>query len=333
MRSQLKSTLIVAVAIAATGAVRMPLENHLANDLRGAGLLPADLEISTREKIGQTSAAVALGGLRTLVATFLNLRAFTYFTEQRWASVDDTYRLILDLAPRTRYYWETASWHQAYNAAAHYMSDSELPALRRRELWRASILRGREILEQGIVNLPDEWVLHANLGFLLRDPNKIGAFPDPNEAFLASARAYEYASQAPGALSYTGRFVFYNLARVEGHEAEALELGRKLFDEGPINHAPTLLCLLFVLEAWENPDIDHSGRAIEIFGSPESAVEQLGMHWQRVRERFPVHGVARTLEELYEKLGTPEEQRVLNQPLPNQYDPEDWFRERAGRGD
>lgn len=333
MDKTLKSSLIVAVAVLVTGAARMPLEQRLTLDLREARLLPAELEISTRDKIGQTSAAVALGGLRTLVATFLNLRAFAYFTEQRWANVDETYRLILDLAPRTRYYWETASWHQAYNAAAHYMSDSDLPALRRREMWRASIQRGRCILDQGLVNMPDDWVLNANLGFLLRDPNKIGAFPDVNEAFYESSRAYERASRSDRALSYTKRFVFYTLARVEGREAEALELGRRLYAEGVENHAPTLLCLLFVLEAWENPEMDHVGRAVELFGSEERAVEQLGMHWQRVRERFPVHGVARALEGLYEKHGTPEDERVLNQPLPEVYDPEDWFRERSGRGD
>ena len=133
----------------------------------------APLEIATRDRIGQTSSAVALGGLRTLVATFLNLRAFTYFTEQRWDDVADTYDTIVDLAPHTRYYWETGSWHLAYNAASYYLNDSELPPLRRREAWRASILRGRAFLERGIRNNPDDWSLLANLGMLLSDPIQI----------------------------------------------------------------------------------------------------------------------------------------------------------------
>lgn len=324
---------IVGLAILATGFVRMPVEHQLNEDLRAAGLLPGQLNLSTREKIGQTSAAVALGGLRTLVATFLNLRAFSFFIEQRWANVDETYRLVLDLAPRTRYYWETAAWHQAYNAAAYHQNDSSLPALRRREAWRASIRRGREILEQGINNLPNEWSLHANLAFLLRDPNKFTAFEDVEGALLTSSEAYARASQFDGAPSYLPRFQFYTLARVPGREADALTLGRQLHAESPVNHAPTLLCLLFVLEAKENPDIPHGARVIELFGNPKQAVENLELFWQRNRERFPIHGVAKALEECYDALSTPAENRIYNQPLPPGYDPEDSFLDRSGRDD
>lgn len=324
---------IVGLAILAAGIARMPVEQRLSAELRAAGLLPRELDASTRDKIGQTSAAVALGGLRTLVATFMNLRAFGFFTEQEWAKVDGTYRLILDLAPRTRYYWETASWHQAYNAAAYYQNDSSLPALRRREAWRASIVRGREILEQGILNLPGEWSLHAHLGFLLRDPNKFGAFGDFDETFLTASEAYGRAAAMDGSPAYLRRFQFYTLGRVPGREADALEIGRALHAESRANHAPTLLCLLFALEAWEDPAIDHRRRAVELFGTEERAAEHLGLYWGRLRERFPVHGVARALESLYDALGTAPEGRVLNQPLPRIYDPEDAFRERAGGGD
>lgn len=324
---------IVGLAILVTGAARMPVEQRITMDLREAGLLPKQLEVSTRDKIGQTSAAIALGGLRTLVATFLNLRAFGFFTEQRWANVDETYRMIVDLAPRTSYYWQTAAWHQAYDAAAYYQNDSSMPALRRREAWRASIVRGREILEQGIIHLPQDWSLHAQLGFLLRDPNKIGAFADNDATFLAASKAYARAGEIKGAPPYVRRFEFYTLARVSGREADALELGRKLYAESTMHHASTILCVLFALEAWENPEIDHKARAVELFGSAERAAEDLGLYWQRVRERFPVHGVAQALNALYHELGTPPAQRVLNQPQQPAFDPEDSFLDRSGRGD
>jgi hypothetical protein len=121
-----RKTGIVAIALLVFGGLRLPFEARLSGELRAAGLFPPPLEIGTRDKIGQTSSAVALGGLRTLVATFFNLRAFTFFTEQRWADVGDTFETIVDLAPRTRYYWETGSWHQSYNAASYYMNDSKL---------------------------------------------------------------------------------------------------------------------------------------------------------------------------------------------------------------
>ena len=188
--TQGKRYAVLALAILAMGAVRLPFERALSADLQTAGLMPPKLDVKTSDRIGQTFSAVSLGGLRTLVATFLNLRAFTYFTEQRWADVAGTFDTIVDLAPRTRYYWDTGSWHQAYNAASYYLYESDLPALRRKLGWRESILAGRAFLERGIRNNPDDPVLRERLGFLLADPNKIAAFGNVGEAFADSYEAY-----------------------------------------------------------------------------------------------------------------------------------------------
>lgn len=318
---------VLVVAVLAFGAARMPFEEGLSRELRVAGLFPPPLEIGTREKIGQTSSAVALGGLRTLVATFLNLRAFTFFTEQRWNDVESTFGMIVDLAPRTRYYWETGSWHLAYNAASYYLNDSKLPPLRRREAWRSSILKGRTFLERGIRNNPDDWSILANLGFLLSDPNKLPAFRDPNETFSAAADAYRRSHETGKALPYVRRAWLYSLARVEGREAEALSLARRLYAEGAQNRTPTLMVLLFVLEARENPDMDLTRRAIELFGSAEKAHATLSTHWLRTRERFPVYGVSATLESLEKMLSIPPEKSIFSQPTLPPVGPDEWFRE------
>ena len=315
---------ILTVTLLAFGAARLPFEAGLAKELRVAGLTPPPMEIGTRDKIGQTSSAVALGGLRTLVATFLNLRAFSFFQEQRWDDVADTYDTIVDLAPRTRYYWETGSWHSAYNAASYYINDSELPALRRREAWRASILKGRAFLERGIRNNPADWSLLANLGFLLSDSNKIAAFRDANETFAAAADAYRRSADTGKALPYVRRAEFYSLARVAGKEKEALALARSLYAARQ-NRPPTLLILLLVLEAHENPSMDSARRAIELFGTPEKAYEALSGHWQRTRERFPVDGVAAALESLEKTLAVPADKSIFNQPLQSTSGPDDWF--------
>jgi hypothetical protein len=316
---------VLVVALLAFGAVRMSYESKLSGELRAAGLFPPPLEIGTRDRIGQTSSAVALGGLRTLVATFLNLRAFGFFTEQRWDDVEDTFGTIVDLAPRTRYYWETGSWHMAYNAASYYINDSKLPALRRREAWRSSIIKGRAFLERGVANNPDDWSLLAGLGFLLSDANKFHAFRDPDEAFAAAAEAYRKSAETGKALSYVRRSWFYSLARVKGREGEALALGRSLYDQGRQNRTPTLLVLLVVLEAHENPDMDVAERAVGLFGTPEKACEALSGHWRRTRERFPVHGVAAGLHSLEKTLSIPAEKSIFNEPLPPPGGPDEWF--------
>ena len=317
--------MILGVAVLAFGAARMRFEAGVARDLREQRLLPNKLEVSTLDKIGQTSAAVAFGGLRTLVATFLNLRAYTFFTQRRWADVEETYNMIVDLAPHTRYYWDAGYWHQAYNAASYYINDSELSPVRRRQLWRASILTGRAFLERGIRNNPDDWVLLSDLGFLCSDPNKFIAFKDLNETFATAADSYQKAAETGQALGYIRRFRLYALARVQGREAEALTLARSMHAEGVKNHTPTFLCILFTLEAHQNPDADAAELAVRIFGTPEKAYAVLSLYWQRTSERFPVFGVAKAMASLEDSLNLPTEKRVLLQPLPPPRSPDQWF--------
>lgn len=315
---------ILTVALLAFGAARMPFEAGLAKELRAANLTPPKLEIGTMDKIGQTSSAVALGGLRTLVATFMNLRAFSFFEEQKWNEVADTYDMIVDLAPRTSYYWDAGYSHSAYNAASYYINDSKLPPLRRKEAWRASILRGRAFLERGIKNNPDNWSLWANLGFLLSDSNKFPAFENTDKTFAEASEAYRRADETGNALDYVKRAEFYALSRISGREKDALAMGRSLYADRK-NRTPTLQTLMFVLEAHENPEMDKVQKAVEIFGTPEAARESLSAHWQRTRERFPVHGVAETLQALEKQLNIPPDQSILNQPLPPPAGPTDWF--------
>lgn len=324
MKLWLKSAML-AGALLAFGGARLSYEAGLSAELQAAGLAPPRLPIDTRDKIGQTSSVVALGGLRTLVATFLNLRAYTAFSEQRWEAIEKTFNTIVALAPHTRYYWETGSWHLAYNAASYYLNDSQLPPLRRREAWRLYVLKGRAFLERGVRNNPTDWGLLANLGMLLSDPNKFAAFRDTNTTFAAAAEAYRQSAATGKALDYVARAQLYSLARVEGKERESLALARQLVAASPRNHTPTLLVLLLVLESHENPALDGARRAVELFGTPEKAYETLSGHWQRTRERFPVYGVSAALQTLEQKLAIPKEQSILLKALPPPPSPDDWF--------
>jgi len=316
---------ILCVALLGLGVARLPFEAVLSSDMKMTGLLPTRLKIGTIEKIGQTSSAVALGGLRTLVATFLNLRAYTLFTERKWDKVENTFYTIVDLAPHTRFYWDSGFWHMAYNASSYYAYGSDLTPLRRREAWREYIFKGRAFLERGIRNNPRDWSLHADMGFLLTDPNKLSVFGNLNETFTAAANAYRDSAATGKAPAYVRRFHMFALARVPGKEKEALALARSLYDRSPQNRTTTLTVLLLVLEAHENPAMDVTKRAIELFGSPKNAYENLALHWRRTKEHFPVYGVASAIASLEDTLSIPEKDRVLNKPLPLPPGPETWF--------
>jgi hypothetical protein len=323
--TQGKRYVVLSLAVLAMGAVRIPFEQRLSEELSEKGLMPPKLEVGTGDKIGQTFSAVSLGGLRTLVATFMNLRAFTFFTEQKWGEVAETYEIIVDLAPHTRYYWDAGSWHQSYNAASYYLYESDLPALRRKVAWQESILAGRRFLERGIRNNPDDSVLKQRLGFLLADPNKILAFGEPAKAFEESYEAYLSAVDSGSARDFAKRAALYSLARVPGREKEALELAREIQSEMDVLPPPTVLSLLYILRYHADPDQPVLELVDDVFPSRKIGYQVLGNLWLRSHDRFPIHGVAKALVLLEGELGISEEKSMLNKELSPPMNPDDYF--------
>ncbi|MFD2256433.1 hypothetical protein ACFSSA_07090 [Luteolibacter algae] len=322
--TQGKKYLVLGAAILGMGALRLPFEKKLTDELYAAHLLPPKLEVRTGEKIGQTFSAVSLGGLRTLVATFLNLRAFGFFSEQKWADVEETFDTIVDLAPRTRYYWDTGSWHQAYNAASYYLYESEIPALRRKLLWRESVLKGKAFLERGIRNNPDDPALWERLGVLLSDSNKIAAFGSPAEAYEQAYDAFMSAVATGNSRDYTKRAALYSLARVPGREGEALKLAREIHQEQE-RIPPTVLALLFVLSYHEQPTQPVMSLVNSIFPDKRTAYDILGNLWLRSREHYPVYGIAQAVSQIEAYFNIPEEESLLKVPISPPTNMDDYF--------
>lgn len=323
--TQGKKYWVLGVAMLVAGAVRMPFEQQLTTDFKNAKLLSPELEIGTGEKLGQAFYAVSLGGLRTLIATFLNLRAQGQFEEQKWADVADTFDLIVNLAPRTRYYWDAGAWHLANNASSHYINDSKLPSLRRKILWKSYIQAGRAFLERGTKNNPEHPLLYERLGHLLADPYRIQAFGDPAEAYTASYEAFMAALDTGSARSYTKRAALYSLARVPGREKEALDLLLKIKAESK-SLPPSVLTLHYVLEFKRDPERPVLELVDEVFPSRKVSYAIFSRLWLRNREQFPMDGVAKAIGLLELEFGIPEEKSVLKQKLQPLIDAEELFR-------
>ncbi len=298
-----RKAVILLLALAGFGALRLPVEQRVTRSLTGHGLLPERLALGTREKLGQTGAVVALGGLRTLIAALLNLRAYGFFEQQDWFRLEDTFHTIVTLAPRSIYYWDTGAWHLAYNAASYYQSEGapDTPALRRRHLWRDAIQRGIALLERGIRNNPDSWVLPYRLGRLHDDPLKLTNHPE-------AARWFEYAI-ARGAPPYARRALLWSIARIPGRERETLAYARQLFaDEA--NRVPTLRCVLFAAESRADPARPPADRIDAVFDNHQQAWNQLRVYYDRSLKALPQDGVEPALRWLQQRLEVPPGERL-----------------------
>lgn len=304
-----RHTLLAVAVLLAAGMVRAPVEQALAEEWRAAELLRRPLQLEVRQKLGQGFWAVSLGGLRTLVATVLNLRAFAHFENYEWVQVADTYDTIVQLAPQTRYYWETGSWHMAYNAASYFQrNDRDLPPIRARGEWQRWIRKGIAFLEEGLRQNPDDAMLWTRLGWLHMDPNKLRNYDQAVEAF---GRALETGEAMP----YVRRFQAMAMARSERYFDQALPTVRRIMAE-QARTPPTLRSLRFVLEQRADPTGDLDRRLKELFASDAEAYEILSAHYLDRRSGYPQDGVVKSLRKLEKRLGIPEEQSVFGSQDP-----------------
>ncbi len=138
------------------GLVKLPVEQTATATLREARLLTAMPDFGLRDQLGQMSFAAALGGLRSLVASFTYLRAYNAWENVNWAMVDSLFQITTRLQPRYEHYWDEAAWHMAYNAASYYLNDETLNPAVRGKLFHEHIRRGHDILQEGLRVLPED---------------------------------------------------------------------------------------------------------------------------------------------------------------------------------
>lgn len=283
MKSRRRPLFTAAAVLLAAGALRMPFEQAVTEDFRQQGLLSQPLELELKEKLGQNSSAIALAGLRTLVATLTQLKVTDSFTRQQWPDLERAMNTTVQLAPRGTYYWDIGAWHIGTNASTYYRHEAGLPELRARAEARRWVIKGREFYRRGIRNNPDDWRLHAALGNLCSD---VFRFPDDEMAVEAYQGAIATGNAPPG----VRRALMFAEVRAGKNPEKSLAEVRELLKD-PRNRVPTLLCIRYVLEQKLHPSDDPVGRAVEIFGSQEKALRNLGSYFLNIYDRFPMEGV------------------------------------------
>jgi len=232
---------VVALAVlTALGAVKLPVERNLAALHRQEHFGGVEFNLDLREKLGQLGFVAALSGFRAIVADALFIQAYTAWENTEWGRMLLLFRQITTLQPRVLLFWDTAAWHMAWNASVAAMNDRTQPRLALRvKAQREYFALGKDFLERGIKNNPDRPDLYEALARLYKEKYK---------DHLRASEHYAKAAALPGAPFFDRRFSAYELSYCEGHEREAYERLRSLYDEGPKERLPTLIKRLKVLE-------------------------------------------------------------------------------------
>ncbi len=239
---------LVVLAVCLFGGAKLPFEHALfqariAHHLR---LTPLDLDL--REQIGQLGFVAALSGFRSLVADALFIQAHVAWERTEWSRVLLLFREITTLQPRCVLFWDMAAWHMAWNASAAAMNDPAQPRLALRvKTQREYFDLGKDFLERGIRNNPDQPKLYEALARLYRDKYKDHA---------RASEFFEKAAEQPGAPSYARRFSAYELSYCEDRRSEAYQRLRQLYAAGENERLPTLISRLKFLEDALNVPLD-----------------------------------------------------------------------------
>lgn len=224
---------IAAIALLALfGLVRSPVEDGVRERLVAARLLLPPPAQSAFEQMGQSALMGTLGGLRSLVASFLTLEAFEHFSTKSWDDLRQTYQIITSLEPRDESHWVSVVWHLGINATANMEIDERLPAFERERRFNEYAFQAIELAERGIAQIPESAAIRLQLAEVYREKLKDDC---------ATARVYGDTIGLPGAPGYARRFHGYFMARCPGREKEAYEYLMALYREGDSQHLPTLI--------------------------------------------------------------------------------------------
>ncbi|MEM9016860.1 MAG: hypothetical protein AAGC68_07580 [Verrucomicrobiota bacterium] len=213
---------LVLLGLALFGLARAPLENPIRDRLVEANLLLPPPARSAMEQMGQSALMGTLGGLRSLVSSYLVLKAFDHFTLKEWEELKATYGVITALEPRDENHWRDVVWHIGINASANMQIDESIPAFERQRRFNEYTLEAIDLAEKGLEQNPDSAVIRLQLGEVYRE--KL-------DDYCETARIYGEMMDLPEAPGYAKRFYGYFLAQCPGKEQEAYDQLRPLYLE------------------------------------------------------------------------------------------------------
>lgn len=287
--------IVILGVLLAFGAVKLRFEDKLSQDMVAKKLIQPPLKKGTSLRLGQTSAAVALGGLRSLVASAWNLRAFLQFEDLDWIKLEESYGIITSLQPQTTQYWDTGAWHLHTNASVYYNENKDLPPFRREALRKLYIKKGSDLLEEGVSQNPDNWRLHLALARLWSDSHKLPDYPRAVKHYqdtLACTTMPEFK------IDQLKRFTFYTMCKIPERRAEALVLGTQIFKDSDKNHTPNLVCCLFALQNEQQTPLLARIPEDQLFPDKKRQLKWLGNYWDHRKQDYPMAGVRQKIDEL-----------------------------------
>ncbi len=299
---------VILLVLGITGWIRMPYEQKLSEDLHRLRLVPPRLSLSDRNLLKQKAFVATYGSLRPTIAAFMSVQTTNYHSDQQWDKVEKSFNEILLLDPYNYYYWDTASWHMASNAAIDKQYEPGLTEVGKKHVFKKYIQKGRDIVNKSIIVNPEDprfFNLKARLeSNRHRDPDYAKAI----ETYRALLKIPNVSKKITRETRIAIQYCYQQLP--EFHQ-ESYEHALTLFQLGDTYHVPTVQNEVFIGQNHPLNTITKRLSLLEIYGSEKLAYQDLTMKW-KVRELGQkIYGVEEAIKELEDKFQIPQFERVL----------------------
>lgn len=299
--------LVVLVSLIAVGEVMRFPQQSLTEELQEKRIIEKRLSSDNQLKLGQTGAAVVLGGLRSIVAAFMNLQALGEYEKQDWVELENLFDMIVTLQPQNTYYWQAGSWHLGYDAYSDYSDKLGMAPPQRRQKQREYLKKAENFLLRGTEENPDNYKLWQQLGRFFTDAHK------PYN-FKKAAEYLEKVASRPHAKPGEQREYFYALGRVAGREAEALAYAQKLIQDPANDKFTSMRSHYYALHLFSFPEEAEKGDLQQqIWGeNKKRAYLELCNYWCRTeREGFPRANMDVVINKLQQELNLRDEMNPI----------------------
>lgn len=313
-----RNLIVVALGLAVTGVLRMPVEQKFTEDLRERKIITPKISKDVWGDLGQNSLAGTLGGMRTVMASLMSLSAQQHFEDQEWFQLEKDYELITALDPYNPFYWSHGGWHLGYNAASWARNNREFSPAKRNRMERDFLEKGDAFYRKGLLHLPENSKLWVELGSMWSNRFKRPDLPRAAEAFKNASEL--------GSLLDKRRYL-YVLAQIRGREIEAFEVAQTLLMENPRHlKFPTFRCIFFCLST--NPQLPADAlepKIGEIWRTKEQAYQELFNYRYRVKEdNFYGGELDSVLQNLITELDVPDDLNPFVNKTPRRINTQFW---------
>lgn len=302
------NTIVILATLAITGWLKMPFEQRLAEQMHELKLVPPRLSLEERSKLKQKAFIATYGSLRPTIAAFSSVQTTQYHSNQEWDKIENAFSEIVLLDPYNLYYWETASWHMAANAAVDRKNDQTLTEVARNKEFKKYIQKGKDIIEKGIKINPDNWQF-LNLKARLQS----NRYRNPN--YHAAIKTYREILKTPELSFHHTKATEFSiqqcLLQIPEMHQESYDNALRLFHTAPQYKKPTTQNAIFVGQNHPLNKVTKKMSLEEIYRTPEEAYRILKIKWQRRKLGQTPYAVEKTIKQLENKLQIPNNKRVF----------------------